>query len=263
MDRISSVGMLVIALATIVVGYSVVWKTQLKKKAINDEKFQIEKEDNALKAVKRIQEISKSQKKLIYIIGIAGIPGSGKTTLSKYIKDKFSNVYYLPMDGYHYTKAQLDTFDDPQNAHNRRGAPFTFDALSFVNDLERLKRKAKENSLFTFPDFDHSVGDPIADAIKIKISQEPIIVIVEGNYLALDEGNWKKIWKKPNRIVDELWYLDVDLKVAQERLVKRHCKAWKWDEDRARDRVMKNDALNMKTIIEKLASKENIDMVLQ
>ncbi len=36
------------------------------------------------------------------------------------------------MDGFHYTRAQLDAMQDPAYAHARRGAPFTFDADTFV-----------------------------------------------------------------------------------------------------------------------------------
>lgn len=41
------------------------------------------------------------------------------------------------MDGYHYYKHQLDQFDDPEEAHARRGAAFTFDADRFVNDVKK------------------------------------------------------------------------------------------------------------------------------
>ncbi|EAQ85796.1 hypothetical protein CHGG_07049 [Chaetomium globosum CBS 148.51] len=33
---------------------------------------------------------------------------------------------FVPMDGYHHTRAQLDAMPDPVTAHARRGAEFTF-----------------------------------------------------------------------------------------------------------------------------------------
>jgi len=44
----------------------------------------------------------------------------------------------IPMDGYHYTRAQLDAMQNPQEAHERRGAPFTFDAAGFYQLVQKL-----------------------------------------------------------------------------------------------------------------------------
>jgi pantothenate kinase len=41
------------------------------------------------------------------------------------------------------------------------------------------------------PSFDHAVQDPVLDTILISSSDR--IVIVEGNYLLLDEAPWNKI----------------------------------------------------------------------
>lgn len=45
----------------------------------------------------------------------------------------------IPMDGYHYTRAQLDTMPNPVEAHERRGAPFTFDVVGFNQLVQKLK----------------------------------------------------------------------------------------------------------------------------
>lgn len=45
----------------------------------------------------------------------------------------------VPMDGYHYTRAQLDDMKNPEEAHTRRGAPFTFDAVGFNQLVHKLK----------------------------------------------------------------------------------------------------------------------------
>ncbi|MFS7992293.1 hypothetical protein Hanom_Chr12g01080611 [Helianthus anomalus] len=49
------------------------------------------------------------------------------------------------------------------------------------------------------PSFDHAVGDPIEDNIFINVQHK--VVIVEGNYLFLDEGSWKEI----SSMLDEKW----------------------------------------------------------
>ena len=66
-------------------------------------------------------------------MGIAGIPGSGKSYFSKglksYLKGEFGvNALIIGMDGYHYYRKQLDQMEDPVHAHARRGAEFTFDS---------------------------------------------------------------------------------------------------------------------------------------
>ena len=41
--------------------------------------------------------------------------------------------------GFHFYKRQLDTFPDPQQAHARRGAHFTFDADGFVRAVAQIR----------------------------------------------------------------------------------------------------------------------------
>ena len=43
--------------------------------------------------------------------------------------------------GYHYTRAQLDQFPDPDEAHARRGAYWTFDGTAFVSKMQELHAK--------------------------------------------------------------------------------------------------------------------------
>jgi pantothenate kinase len=58
--------------------------------------------------------------------------------LKKILKDNHDiNAAVVSMDGYHYYKHQLDKFEDPKEAHARRGAAFTFNADRFVKDVKR------------------------------------------------------------------------------------------------------------------------------
>ena len=65
------------------------------------------------------------------LVGLAGVPGAGKTTLafalSQALREGGARAMVLPMDGFHYTRAQLSQMDDPAEMHRRRGAHFTFD----------------------------------------------------------------------------------------------------------------------------------------
>ena len=101
-----------------------------------------------------------------YWVGIAGAPGSGKTTLTTRISDKLIQngveCTVVPMDGYHYSRAELDAMPDSVSAHRFRGAPFTFNADAFLRDL-RVARKQGE---FSFPGFDHA-------ASRIRVARKP------------------------------------------------------------------------------------------
>ncbi|CAG8547532.1 12828_t:CDS:2 [Rhizophagus irregularis] len=69
-----------------------------------------------------------------FLIAIAGIPGSGKTTLAKNLEGYVNNfvgkqvAISVSMDGYHYPRKILDTFPNVEEAYSRRGAHWTFDA---------------------------------------------------------------------------------------------------------------------------------------
>jgi pantothenate kinase len=44
------------------------------------------------------------------------------------------------------------------------------------------------------------------------------VVIVEGNYILLEEGSWKDI----SDMFDEKWFIDVNLDTAMQRVENRH-----------------------------------------
>lgn len=80
-----------------------------------------------------------------YLVGIAGVPGSGKSTLAAHLQARINALTggavaaAVPMDGYHLTRAQLDAMPDPEEAHMRRGAPWTFDPGSYLATLRSLR----------------------------------------------------------------------------------------------------------------------------
>ena len=84
------------------------------------------------------------------------------------------------MDGFHHYNVWLE-------AHNLRaykGAPETFD----VDRLAQHLRQIKEGD-GTWPQYDRQTHDPVEDAIVVTAP----VVIVEGNWLLLDDERWRTL----------------------------------------------------------------------
>lgn len=117
----------------------------------------------------------------------------------------------VPMDGFHYYRHELDKMADPKEAHARRGAHWTFDGEKFVDCIRQLKELGE----LKLPSFDHGVGDPVPESIAVH--PHHIIVLVEGNYLLLDQPPWKELMS----IFDETWFVDCPVDKAMERVYQR------------------------------------------
>jgi len=172
------------------------------------------------------------EKPTAYLVAITGIPGSGKSTLSAAIAERIPKTVVMPMDGYHWPRKQLSDQD-----MKRRGAPHTFDYQSLSEDLKSLR----QNHEGLFPAFDHSAKDPQADAICV--SSDAALVLVEGNYLLLNE------WQLGS-LFDFTVFVDSDLKVAMERVVDRLCECGICPtREEALQQMQSNDLLNAQLIL--------------
>jgi pantothenate kinase len=60
------------------------------------------------------------------IVGVCGIPGAGKSTLSEKIQQNIPDSVIVPMDGFHLYRKELD-----EEGKKRRGASFTFNLAKF------------------------------------------------------------------------------------------------------------------------------------
>ena len=106
----------------------------------------------------------------------------------------------------------------------------------------------------SFPSFDHGTGDPVEDDIQL-LNEQHRIVIVEGNYLLLDEKPWCEI--RP--LLSESWFLEVDLELCMERVKQRFLSTGR-DEQTADFRVQYNDRPNAELVAR--VSPANADRVL-
>ena len=177
------------------------------------------------------------------VIGLAGLPGSGKTTLTQKWEVKINLqagpgvAKALSMDGFHLTKSQLFQMSEPEQALARRGAHWTFDAAEFAQKVRGLKAAGPNQSVY-WPAFEHEIGDPVEGAIEVPPACR--LVLVEGLYLLYRAGEWQAL----KGAFDEIWYLDTPIETSIARLITRHQQAWNFTETQARNRVESSDYKN-------------------
>lgn len=169
-----------------------------------------------LEVQKRLSEfeLNKSRAKP-FMVGVVGIPGSGKSTSSEILSSLLSNSIVMPMDGYHIPMADLQKFPNAEDAIYRRGAPDTFDPASLEKALEKIV-KGKDATV-SIPGFDHAKGDPEKDKHTF-VRSEHSIVICEGIYLMHQGDGWENI----KSFFDYIIYIKIDIDTCIERLKERN-----------------------------------------
>ncbi len=146
------------------------------------------------------------------LLGLAGPPGAGKSTLAAVLQAEFAKVaQVVPMDGFHLANVELERL----GRRARKGASDTFDSAGYVALLRRLLVQDDGEVIYA-PEFRREIEEPIAGAIPIHARTQ--LVITEGNYLLLDEGPWADV----RGLLDEIWYVDVPDEVRLHQLTRRH-----------------------------------------
>ena len=177
------------------------------------------------------------------ILGIAGAPGGGKSTLAAALVAELGEAAVLvPMDGFHLAQAELVR----QGIRDRMGAPHTFDVLGYAALLRRLR--AADEIVYA-PAFRREIEEPIAGAIAVP--PEVPLVVTEGNYLLL--------WDEVRAMLDEAWYVEMDEATRLEWLVARHIEFGKTP-DEARAWVMRSDQANAAVVA---ATRERADVIVR
>jgi pantothenate kinase len=156
------------------------------------------------------------------ILGIAGSPGAGKTTLARLLAERVNALSaeageltapfatHVPMDGYHLAQSTLDRLGRTE----RKGAIDTFDGWGFLSLVQRLRLET-DHTVYA-PSFDRAIEEPIAGEMAVDASTQ--LVIIEGNYLLVDDGPWAAV--KP--LLTESWFCETPDEVRVSRLVMRH-----------------------------------------
>jgi pantothenate kinase len=175
------------------------------------------------------------------MVAIAGPPGAGKSRLAAALCDSLraagESAAVVPMDGFHFDDRVLEA----RGLRARNGAPETFDRRGLAVLLARLRAGEDEVAI---PVFDRNIELSRAGGAVVDAATR--FVLVEGNYLLLDEPGWRDL----AALFDLRIFLDVDRRDLERRLRRR------WDQhglspEQAGAKVSENDLPNADRVNER------------
>lgn len=170
-----------------------------------------------------------------FMVGLAGPPGAGKSTLAAAVVAALGpGAKAVPMDGFHYDDAVLTA----RGARARKGAPDTFDVPGFLHLLRRLRTEDE----VAIPLFDRDLEISRAGADIVTASDR--LLVVEGNWLLLDE----EPWVQAGPLFDLTVWIDVPEAELERRLLARWARYGKTPEQ-ARAWIQGNDMPNIRRAV--------------
>jgi pantothenate kinase len=185
--------------------------------------------------------IENSEGRKRYIVAIAGPPGAGKSTFSQalllMLKEKSIQAKIISMDGFHLDNSILAD----RNLLDRKGAPATFDTAGFIHLMNRLTNFEDD---VVIPEFDRNKDLSIAGSSIISTKDK--VLIVEGNYLLIEEEPWTKLKKT----WDQTIFINPGIDTLEQRLLNRWLR-YGLDTQDAKKRTLSNDLPNARYVLEK------------
>ena len=171
-----------------------------------------------LPLLRRLTEMQRAAARRILVF-LAAPPATGKSTLLQFLEelarmhDELPQVQTLGMDGFHYPNSYLASHSILRDGveiplKNIKGAPETFDVALLAEKL-----KAAKAGVTTFPVYDRRIHDPRPDALVVDAS----ILLIEGNWLLLDE----ELWRNLRALADYSVRIDAAPELLRERLIGR------------------------------------------
>lgn len=146
-------------------------------------------------------------------------PATGKSTLTLFLeklsreRDDLIPAQAVGMDGFHYHADYIKSHYVLRGGAKLpmsqvKGCPETFDA-----DKLRQKLAALRGAAVTFPIYDRTIHDVVEDAVTV----DGQIVLLEGNWLLLNDERWKDM----RRFADYTLAIKADLTILKQRLINR------------------------------------------
>ena len=175
-----------------------------------------------LPLLQRIMALQEEKGKRLLVM-LAAPPGAGKSTLLSFLealcreREELREIQTIGMDGFHRRQEYLQSHFVARGGRRVsmveiKGAPVTF-------DLERLTASVREvasGAVCGWPTYDRLLHNPVEDAIRI----DGDIVLLEGNYLLLDEDGWRDL----SALADYTIFVRADEAMLRDRLIDRRIK---------------------------------------
>lgn len=180
-------------------------------------------EEIFLPLLRNLSALQKEKKRRILVM-LAAPPGAGKSTLAGFLQflserdPDITPVTVIGMDGFHRYQDDLMAHTAVRDGREVslvqiKGAPVTF-ALDRL--AERIDRVAAGGEC-GWPGYDRLLHNPVEDAVIVKGD----IVLLEGNYLLLDEDGWRNLAEAADYTIR----IRADETMLKERLVERKIKS--------------------------------------
>ncbi len=206
-----------------------------------------------------LAQLNKEKGKRLLVM-LAAPPGAGKSTLVSFLESISKDiipeckVQAIGMDGFHRRQEYLishSTFVDGEEVSmvDIKGAPITFD----IDKLREYIEKALVQPKFSWPVYDRHLHNPVENAITI----DSDILLLEGNYLLLDEDGWKDI----SRWADYTISIKAAPEMLRERLIDRKEKSGNTRE-KAEQFVDYSDMRNVRLCLEH-SKKADLELYLK
>lgn len=186
---------------------------------------------------------NKNRRLLVYL---AASPGVGKSTLSSFLEfisnnnEDIEEIQAIGLDGFHYhqeyiknNKIIVDGEEIPMA--EVKGCPETFDLDKLKEKIETLKNKDVK-----WPIYDRNLHDVVED--KILVTKN--IILIEGNWLLLNEYGWMDLKEH----CDYSIFIKADEEMLKNRLIQRK-EMGGLSEEAAIKFYEKSDSKNVKRVL--------------
>ena len=207
--------------------------------------------------LQKLYELHEKKGRRILVM-LAAPPGAGKSTFVDFLErmaveqeGRGLKLQSIGMDGFHRRQEYLTSHTTMRDGReimmvDIKGAPETFDLPKLRASVESVAAGDECG----WPVYDRTLHNPVEDAIEV----DGDIVILEGNYLLLDEDGWRDLASYADYTIS----LTADEQVLRNRLIDRKAKSGNSIED-ATSFVDFSDMANVRLCLSK---SKNADLVI-
>ena len=168
--------------------------------------------------LRKLSDLQKEKKRRILVF-LAAPPAVGKSTLASVLAhlsktaEQLCEIQDIGLDGFHYPQRYLDSHSMIKDGieiplRDVKGCPETFD----IKKLTEALRIIRDQNI-TWPVYDRNLHDVVEN--QIQISKD--ILLLEGNWLLLQEEGWKEL----KQFCDYSIFITAEEDMLKQRLIER------------------------------------------